>query len=66
MKLFNPSFNQPLEIEFDKGEVVRLAPREGKEVSDKLADSPVLGRYKNDVEILVEEKPKSKKATDEK
>jgi hypothetical protein len=66
MKLFNLHFNQPIEIELAKGNVVRLAPREEKEVDDKFADSPVLERYKKDVKVIVEEKPKAKKATDEK
>lgn len=66
MKLFNHSANQPVEIEFAIGEVVRLAPMEIKEVADKYKDSPALDVFKNDVTILVEDKPKPKKATDEK
>ena len=63
MKIKN-LLHQPLELDFGKGEVIRINAREARDIDDKYASHEVFLR--NSGELLVITKPKvvKEKATD--
>lgn len=56
--------HQPLELDFEKDEVIRFNAREIKEIPDKYAEHKVFKRNENDLQVIVKPKVTKEKATD--
>ena len=63
MKVKNLLF-QPLELDFGKGEVVRIVGREQVEIDDKFASHPVFLRNAKDLQVITKPKVVKEKAND--
>lgn len=63
MKVKNLLF-QPLELDFGKGEVVRILAREHAEIEDKFANHTAFLRNEKDLQIVTKPKVVKEKALD--